>query len=107
MFAEELEKIKESEAEAERLLRKAKADAKQALADAKRQAEQIVADAREKADGLYDSLSQSGAQMAEEAYEKALALCKEECQVMQEKVKARQEEAVNMIIERIENRVNR
>ncbi len=107
MFAEELTKIKDSEAQAEQILKQAKLDAKKSLAEAAQKAEQIIEDAKTRSRACEDSLIAEGETIAGSQYDEALADFKKQCQQMEAQAESREKRAVELIIERIESGVNR
>lgn len=107
MFAEELTKIRESEAQAEQILRQAKLDAKRSLAEAAQKAEQIIEDAKNRSRTREDTLIAEGESIAASQYEETLAHCRQQCQELTAQAASRENRAIELIRERIESGVNR
>lgn len=101
MFAEELAKIKESEAQADALQKKAKTDAKQALADAKSRAEQLVEDAQARGREIYDALLKEGQDISDQQYNSFLEATRRECDAMVVKARSNEDKVITLIAERI------
>jgi len=101
VFAEELAKIKDSEACAEQLQKQTKVEIKQMLAEAEAEAGRMIETAEQRAKETYDSFINEGLDISDQQYEQHLKKMKEEFNAMIEQAKANQSKAVEFIAERI------
>ena len=106
MFAEELAKIKESEAYAEELQKSAKTEAESLVAEAESQARQIVADAKILAKKKVDDLMSEGEELAQAQYDAAITAAEQQCRELADAIKEKQPEMVKLIVERVKSSVN-
>ncbi|WP_425755323.1 hypothetical protein ACPW7J_12020 [Ihubacter sp. rT4E-8] len=101
MFVEELTKIRDSEAKADEILKKAKLDAKQSLEAARSEAVKLTDEARAKGKSIYDALVAEGEAEADRQYETFLEKTRDDCRVMKESAKKREDKVIDYIAERI------
>jgi len=106
VFAEELVKIRESEAYAEELQKSAKIEAESLVAEAESQARQILAEAKNLAKEKVDALMAEGQETAQAQYDAAIAATETECASLRDAVKDKQPEMVKLIVERVKSSVN-
>jgi vacuolar-type H+-ATPase subunit H len=106
VFAEELAKIKESEAYAEELQKSAKTEAESLVAEAESQARQIVADAKILAKKKVDDLMSEGEELAQAQYDAAITAAEQQCRELADAIKEKQPEMVKLIVERVKSSVN-
>ena len=106
MFAEELMKIKESEAYAEELQKSAKTEAESLVAEAESQARQIVAEAKVQAKNQVDALLAEGQKFAQEQYDAAITATEAQCAKLASDIKEKEPEMVKFIVERVKSSVN-
>ena len=97
MFAEELAKIKESEAYAEELQKSAKTEAESLVAEAESQARQIVADAKILAKKKVDDLMSEGEELAQAQYDAAITAAEQQCRELADAIKEKQPEMVKSL----------
>lgn len=101
MFAEELAKIKDSEAKADELQREAKVSSKRMVEEAEAKANQIIEDAAGHAKDVYDALLAEGESQSNDAYDLFLTSTRSRCQEMIQKAENNKTKAINLIAERI------
>lgn len=101
MFTEELNLIRESEANADALRKDARMEAKKIMEDAKAEAGKLLSDAESTAKNRYDQLIREGQQIAQEQYDQAIAAARGECAEMEEKAGVKESDVIQTIAERI------
>ena len=106
VFAEELIKIKESEAYAEELQKSAKTEAESLVAEAESQARQLIADAKTLAKDKVDALVAEGQDIAQAQYDAAITAAEQQCADLADAIKEKQPEMVKLIVERVKSSVN-
>ena len=103
LFADELNLIKEAEAQAEQIKKSAKAEAKSAVEDAGAEAAKLIAEAETKARMIFDTLVSEGNEIAQREYDEAIADAETKANEMEAAAAGKKDEAIEHIVERIVN----
>ena len=101
MFSDELEKIINSEEDAENLVKEAKITEKKILENARNQAEKIIEEAENK--GYYQNQIDEGNQVAKTNYDNFIEDVKQKNRELQNSAENRLDEVSDFIFERIVN----
>lgn len=101
MFVEELEKINQSEANADQIIKDSKEEAKKIVEEAKGEAREILVRARGKADAVFKDYLQKGRSEADKQYEKYMEEIEASALNMLKEAGENRQKAVDLIAERI------
>ena len=104
MLDAEITRIRECESKADELQRKAKNESKRILDDARMEAERIIKDAEDNARKIHDRLVDEGRIEASAAYDSYMDSIRQECVALADQAKQSEDEAIEMIAERIVGR---
>lgn len=103
MFSDELEKIINSEEDAENLVKEAKITEKKILENARNQAEKIIEEAENKGKDYYQNQIDEGNQVAKTNYDNFIEDVKQQNRELQNSAENRLDEVSDFIFERIVN----
>ncbi|MFR5262525.1 MAG: HrpE/YscL family type III secretion apparatus protein [Christensenellales bacterium] len=103
MFSDELEKIINSEEDAENLVKEAKITEKKILENARNQAEKIIEEAENKGKDYYQNQIDEGNQVAKTNYDNFIEDVKQKNRELQNSAENRLDEVSDFIFERIVN----
>lgn len=103
MFSDELEKIINSEEDAENLVKEAKITEKKILENARNQAEKIIEEAENKGKDYYQNQIDEGNQVAKTNYDIFIEDVKQKNRELQNSAENRLDEVSDFIFERIVN----
>lgn len=103
MFSDELEKIINSEEDAENLVKEAKITEKKILENARNQAEKIIEEAENKGKDYYQNQIDEGNQVAKTNYDNFIEDVKQKNRELQNSAENRLNEVSDFIFERIVN----
>ena len=103
MFSDELEKIINSEEDAENLVKEAKLTEKKILENARNQAEKIIEEAENKGKDYYQNQIDEGNQVAKTNYDNFIEDVKQKNRELQNSAENRLDEVSDFIFERIVN----
>lgn len=103
MFSDELEKIINSEEDAENLVKEAKITEKKILENARNQAEKIIEEAENKGKYYYQNQIDEGNQVAKTNYDNFIEDVKQKNRELQNSAENRLDEVSDFIFERIVN----
>ena len=101
MFVEELEKINQSEANADQIVKDSKEEAKKIIEEAKAEAREILNRAHSKADNVYKDYLEEGRSEADGQYEKYMKDIEASALRMLKEAGENRQKAVDLIAERI------
>ncbi len=103
MFSDELEKIINSEEDAENLVKEAKITEKKILENARNQAEKIIEEAENKGKDYYQNQIDEGNQVAKTNYDNFIEDVKQQNRELQNSAENKLDEVSDFIFERIVN----
>lgn len=103
MFSDELEKIINSEEDAENLVKEAKITEKKILENARNQAEKIIEEAENKGKDYYQNQIDEGNQVAKTNYDNFIEDVKQQNRELQSSAENKLDEVSDFIFERIVN----
>lgn len=103
MFSDELEKIINSEEDAENLVKEAKITEKKILENARNQAEKIIEEAENKGKDYYQNQIDEGNQVAKTNYDNFIEDVKQKNRELQNNAENKLDEVSDFIFERIVN----
>ncbi len=103
MFSDELEKIINSEEDAENLVKEAKITEKKILENARNQAEKIIEEAENKGKDYYQNQIDEGNQVAKTNYDNFIEDVKQKNRELQNSAENKLDEVSDFIFERIVN----
>lgn len=103
MFSDELEKIINSEEDAENLVKEAKITEKKILENARNQAEKIIEEAENKGKDYYQNQIDEGNQVAKTNYDTFIEDVKKQNRELQNNAEDKLDEVSDFIFERIVN----
>ena len=103
MFSDELEKIINSEEDAENLVKEAKITEKKILENARNQVEKIIEEAENKGKDYYQNQIDEGNQVAKTNYDNFIEDVKQKNRELQNSAENRLDEVSDFIFERIVN----
>lgn len=103
MFSDELEKIINSEEDAENLVKEAKITEKKILENARNQAEKIIEEAENKGKDYYQNQIDEGNQVAKTNYDNLIEDVKQKNRELQNSAENKLDEVSDFIFERIVN----
>lgn len=103
MFSDELEKIINSEEDAENLVKEAKITEKKILENARNQVEKIIEEAENKGKDYYQNQIDEGNQVAKTNYDNFIEDVKQQNRELQNSVEDKLDEVSDFIFERIVN----
>lgn len=103
MFSDELEKIINSEEDAENLVKEAKITEKKILENARNQAEKIIEEAENKGKDYYQNQIDEGNQVAKTNYDNFIEDVKQQNRELQNSAEDKLDEVSDFIFERIVN----
>lgn len=103
MFSDELEKIINSEEDAENLVKEAKITEKKILENARNQAEKIIEEAENEGKDYYQNQIDEGNQVAKTNYDNFIEDVKQKNRELQNSAENRLDEVSDFIFERIVN----
>ena len=103
MFSDELEKIVNSEEDAENLVKEAKIAEKKILENARNQAEKIIEEAENKGKDYYQNQIDEGNQVARTNYDNFIEDVKQQNRELQNNAEDKLDEVSDFIFERIVN----
>ena len=103
MFSDELEKIINSEEDAENLVKEAKITEKKILENARNQAEKIIEEAENKGKDYYQNQIDEGNQVAKTNYDNFIEDVKQKNRELQSSAENKLDEVSDFIFERIVN----
>jgi V/A-type H+-transporting ATPase subunit G/H len=101
LFAEELSQIRETEQNADKMVKDARASSRKELSDADADAQRIISEAEDKAAGIYRGLIDEGGKDADTEYAEYMKGIDQKCSDMEAAAERSMEAAVDMIVERI------
>lgn len=101
MFIDEFTRIRDSEANAEKIVRDARSGSRRMLEEARLQAQHKVAEAEEKAREIYDAYIAEGEKISADEYEDYLRQARIDSDKMAEKAEVKKQQAIDLIAERI------
>lgn len=101
LFAEELSQIRETEQNADKMVKDAKASSRKKLSDADADAQKIISEAEDKAAAIYRGCLDEGAKDADAEYAEYMKGIEKKCGDMEKAAEKSMPAAVDMIMERI------